>query len=107
MNMLTYGTERFVVYAPRYCRFNYGRLRTIVSAAKRAAQDLGISIDGVLRRNTLSVTVYYENAGKENWVYSDWERNFNEDKIYDIIRGLIFALNHVHRLNEVEVLSNG
>jgi len=100
-------TERLVIYAPQYYRFSYERLRTIVSAAKRAAQDIGIQLDGVLRRDTLAVSVYYEKNGKEDWVYSDWEKNFSEEKIYDIIRDLTFVLKHIHRRNsETEVLCN-
>ena len=102
-----YNPEKLVVYVPRHHTFQNERLRTIISATKRVAQDLGIKLDGVFKRNTSAVSVYYELNGQENWVYSDWESAFNEKDIYDLIRGLAFAITYVHHKNPGGVLSNG
>lgn len=85
---------RLVVYAPRQSSYNTGRLRTIASAARKAARDFGIKADGVFRRDALSVSVYYRDRAEERWVYSDWGMNFKEDEIYEIIRNLTFLLSH-------------
>jgi hypothetical protein len=107
MDLFIYDPEKLVVYVPRNNRFQSERLRTIISATKKVAQDLGIRLDGVFKRNTSTVSVYYEMNGSENWVYSDWESTFNENDIYDMIRGLAFALTYVHHRNPGGILSNG
>ena len=94
--------ERLVVYAPQDNGVSSERLRTIVSATTMAARDIGVQLDGVLKRNTLAVSIYYEKGGKENWVYSDWEKNLSREKIYEIVRDLTFILKHVSRRTSEE-----
>ena len=105
--MPTYSPEKLVVYVPLDRKFQSERLRTVISATKKAAQDLGVRLDGVFRRHTSAVSVYYELDGRESWVYSDWESTFNENDIYDMIRGLAFALTYVNHRNPGGILSNG
>lgn len=88
---------RLVIYVPRHHRFSLPRLRTIASAAKRAALDLGVDIEGAFGRNVLSIAVYYEDPWGENWVYSDWDSGFEEDEIYRMICDLSMSLNASHR----------
>jgi hypothetical protein len=107
MDVLMYEPEKLVVYVPSDRKFQSERLRTIISATKKAAQDLGIRLDGVFRRDSSAVSVYYELKGQENWVYSDWEPAFDEDEVYDLIRGLAFALTCVHHRNPAGIVSNG
>jgi len=60
---------------------------------KKAASELGMHIEGVHKRDLLAVSVLFKTHGEENWVYSDWEKDWDEDLIYKTIRNLAWALN--------------
>ncbi len=60
---------------------------------KKAAAELGLHIEGVHKRDLLAVSVLLKTHDEENWVYSDWEKDWDEDLIYKTIRNLAWALN--------------
>jgi len=60
---------------------------------KRAATELGLNTESAQKRNLLSVSVVFKTRMEENWVYSDWKKDWDEDLIYKTIRSLAWALN--------------
>jgi len=59
------------------------RLTLVARAARSLADQLRIPIRGVFKRNDLAeISVYYvDDRGREEYVYSDWDRRRDEEEI--------------------------
>lgn len=90
---LNLDSRSLVLCVPQHCSSRNHRLNVVASAMKRAASELGLSIESVYKRNLLSVSVIFKTRNEENWVYSDWKKDWDEDLIYKTIRSLAWALN--------------
>ena len=77
--------KRFIVYIPEQFHPRPERLWTVMSAVERAANILGVKVEGPVKRNTLSMTVRYEGEEGETHVYSDFRKRLSEHEICEQI----------------------
>ena len=87
--------RKLIVYVPTHRSYSWHRLRTVVKAAKKVAEQLGISLEGAYPRSDIpDIAVYYQgDNGGEEWIYDDWEPNRSEEAVYN----LMFSLTDVLR----------
>ena len=72
-------------------------------AVLRIADELGKDIEVSNKKNVLSVWVYYKERGeRESPLYSDWEKNWNEDEVFRELKSVMYGLSH--RISEDAVL---
>ncbi|MBS7609649.1 hypothetical protein KEJ19_03640, partial [Candidatus Bathyarchaeota archaeon] len=95
---------KLVLYIPVYWGFSNGGLQTVARAAKRVADQLGISLDGAYRRSDIfDISLYFQNDGGsegEELVYSDWETNRSEETVYSLMFSLTNVLRQLARLQK-------
>ncbi|MEM3018687.1 MAG: hypothetical protein QW220_01120 [Candidatus Bathyarchaeia archaeon] len=91
---------KLILYIPVYRGFSKERLQTVARAAKRVADQLGISLDGAYRRSDVfDISLYFQDDdGSEEWVYSDWEANRSEETVYSLMFSLTNVLRQLARL---------
>ncbi|UCD73003.1 MAG: hypothetical protein JSW01_06070 [Candidatus Bathyarchaeota archaeon] len=87
------GYESLVLCIPEECSLQNERLEVVASAVKQAAKELGLRIESIYKRNLLSVSVMVKVQDEENWVYSDWKKDWDQDLIYRTICNYTWALN--------------
>lgn len=86
-------SESLVLCIPEECSVQDERLEVVASAVKQAARELGLRIESVYKRNLLSVSVIFKAQDEENWVYSDWNKDWDQDLIYRTICNFAWAVN--------------
>ena len=87
------GSGSLVLCIPDEYSIQDERLEIVASAVKQAAKELGFHIEGIYKRNLLSVSVKFKVQNEENWVYSDWKKDWDQDLIYRTICNFAWALN--------------
>ena len=69
------------------------RLRVVSKAVSKVANSLKLKTEFSLRRELLSIYVYYRSeAGDEIPIYSDWGKSSNEEDVHRAIRSMMFVL---------------
>jgi hypothetical protein len=93
---------KLVLYIPIHRSFSRDRLLTVVRAARRIGDQLGISLEGAYRRSDISeISVYFQDDdGREEWVYGDWEPNRSEETVYSLMFSLTDVLRQLARLQK-------
>ena len=86
-------SESLVLCIPEECSLRNERLEIVAFAVKQAAKELGLHIESSYKRNLLSVSVMFKFQDEENWVYSDWKKDWDQDLIYRTICNFAWALN--------------
>lgn len=87
------GSGSLVLCIPEECSIQDERLEIVASAVRQAALELGFRIERIYKRNLLSVSVQFKVRNEENWVYSDWKKDWDQDLIHRTIRNFAWALN--------------
>lgn len=91
-------SSKFLVCVPRFSRQNE-RFRAVGRAVVRVAEMLEADVEVSQRKDVLSIWVYYKNSeNMEIPVYSDWEKDWDENHVFHAIRnklyGMSFDSNH-------------
>ncbi len=82
-----------VLCIPEKCSIQNERLGVVASATRQAARELGFRIESIYKRDLLSVSVMFKVQDEENWVYSDWKKDWDQDLIFRTICNFAWALN--------------
>lgn len=92
VKILTCNPRKFLIYTPASLGHRE-RLRTISRATSKIAEHLGLDIEVTESDGVRSPYVFYSERDKgEVPLYSDLGKDWDEWKIYDSIRSVVYAL---------------